>query len=181
MSAPLKIPMPLRVPELAPSLGRVIVPRRLAEPWIPRDDIRERLATRIFELGGAARGAALRERREGAIEAVSRRAWAAAWEPAVRAVAERLAAAINAELEHTARRVRMPRRRWRRRLLTAAEKRAIAARLSAGGGPFVDALDGLDAAATRVHYASVLDTTHPPPCTVALPTHPPPTSAPPLY
>src|SRR5438309_11424918 len=48
-----------RVTELAPSLGRVIVPRRLAEPWIPLDDIRERLATRIFELGGEARAAAL--------------------------------------------------------------------------------------------------------------------------
>src|SRR5260370_20001752 len=83
MSAPLKIPMPLRVPELAPSLGRVIVPRRLAKPWIPLDDIRERLATRIFELGGEARAAALREQREAAIEAVSPRARAAAWEPAV--------------------------------------------------------------------------------------------------
>lgn len=157
MSAPLKIPMPLRVPELAPSLGRVIVPRRLAEPWIPLDDIRERLATRIFELGGEARAAGLAEQREAAIEAVSRRAWAGAWEPAVRVVAERLAAAIDAELELAARRVRMPRRRRRRRLLTTAEKRAIAARLAAGGGPFVDALDALDAAAARVREASVLD------------------------
>ena len=157
MSAPLKIPMPLRVPELAPSLGRVIVPRRLADPWIPLDDIRERLATRVLELGGEARTAAIREQREAVLEAVSRRAWAGAWEPAVRAVAERLAAAIDAELEGAARRVRMPRRRRRRRLLTGAEKRAIAARLAAGGGPFVDALDALEAAATRVHEASVLE------------------------
>lgn len=61
MSAPLKIPMPLRVPELAPSLGRVIVPHRLEPPWVPLDDIREELATRIMELGGAARAAATRE------------------------------------------------------------------------------------------------------------------------
>ena len=146
MSAPLKIPMPLRVPELGPALGRVIVPRRLIEPWIPLDDIRERLATRVLELGGEARAATLREQREAVLEAVSRRAWAGAWEPAVRAVAERLAAAIDAELEGAARRVRMPRRRRRRRLLTGAEKRAIAARLAAGGGPFVDALDALEAA-----------------------------------
>jgi len=157
VSAPLKIPMPLRVPELGPALGRVIVPRRLIEPWIPLDDIRERLATRVLELGGEARAATLREQREAVLEAVSRRAWAGAWEPAVRAVAERLAAAIDAELEGAARRVRMPRRRRRRRLLTGAEKRAIAARLAAGGGPFVDALDALEAAATRVHEASVLE------------------------
>lgn len=157
MSAPLKIPMPLRVPELAPSLGRVIVPRRLTEPWIPLDDIRERLATRVLELGGEARMAAMREQREAVLEAVSRRAWTGAWEPAVRAVAERLAAAIDAELDRAARRVRMPRRRRQRRLLTGAEKRAIAARLAAGGGPFVDALDALAAAAARAHEASVLD------------------------
>src|SRR5439155_955285 len=52
--------MPLRVPELAPSLGRVLVPRRVAEPWVPIDDIREALATRVLELGGEARAAAER-------------------------------------------------------------------------------------------------------------------------
>src|ERR1041385_4446686 len=61
MSASVKIPMPLRVPELAPSLGRVLVPRRLEEPWVPLDDIREELATRVLELGGEARAAAGRE------------------------------------------------------------------------------------------------------------------------
>src|SRR5204862_3428626 len=58
MSASVKIPMPLRVPELAPSLGQVLVPRRLEEPWVPLDDIREELATRVIELGGEARAAA---------------------------------------------------------------------------------------------------------------------------
>ena len=45
----------------------------------------------------------------------------------------------------------------RRRLLTGPEKRAIAARLAAGGEPLVAALDALDAVATRVREASVLD------------------------
>jgi len=156
-SSPLKIPMPLRVPELAPSLGRVIVPRRLSPPWIPLDDIRERLATRVLELGGEGRAAAGRERREAVLDAVSRRAWTGAWEEAVRAAAERLTAAIDAELARAAYRVRMPRRRWRRRLLTGAEKRAIAARLASGGGAFVDALDALEEAGTRVRDANVLE------------------------
>jgi len=50
MNPPLKLLMPLRVPELAPCLGRVIVPRRLLDPWVPLDDIREELATRVLEL-----------------------------------------------------------------------------------------------------------------------------------
>ncbi|HXM38926.1 MAG TPA: hypothetical protein VN908_09770, partial [Gemmatimonadales bacterium] len=58
MSAPLKLLMPLRVPELAPSLGRIIVPRRQESPWVPLDDIREELATRVLELGGEGRAAA---------------------------------------------------------------------------------------------------------------------------
>src|SRR3989449_3409730 len=51
----------------------------------------------------------------------------------------------------------MPRRRWRRRLLSTCEKRAIAARLTTGGEPFVAALDALDAVVARVRDATVLD------------------------
>ena len=86
MSTPVKIPMPLRVPELAPSLGRVLVPRRLEEPWVPLDDIREELATRVMEIGGEARAAAGRDERDKVLEALSRRAWLAAWDAAVRRV-----------------------------------------------------------------------------------------------
>jgi hypothetical protein len=153
-----QIPMPLRVPELAPSLGRVIVPRRLETPWIPLDDIREQLATRVLELGGEARGAAMREQRDQVLEASGRRPWTLAWEQAVRAVAERLAAAIDDAIVREALRVRLPRRRWRRHLLTGGEKRAVAARLAAGGGPLVEALDALEAAASRARDANVLDT-----------------------
>ena len=157
MSASVKIPMPLRVPELAPSLGQVLVPRRLEEPWVPLDDIREELATRVIELGGEARAAAAGEDRDRVLDAVSRRAWLGAWETAVRRAGERVTAALGGEIERAARRVRMPRRLRRRRLLTGPEKRAIAARLAAGGEPLVAALDALDAVATRVREASVLD------------------------
>jgi hypothetical protein len=157
VNAPLKIPMPLRVPELAPSLGRLIVPRRLAEPWVPLDDIREELATRIIELGGEARAAAAREQREQVLEALSRRAWLAAWERAVRRAAERVAEAVDHAIAAAAGRVRMPRRRWRRRLVSGGERRAIAARLGSGAERFVAALDALDSAADRARQASVLD------------------------
>jgi hypothetical protein len=159
MSQAVKIPMPLRVPELAPSLGRLLVPRRLEEPWIPLDDVREELATRVMELGGAARTAAAREQRDQVLEAVSRRAWLAAWETATRAAAERVIAALDAEIDRAAHSARMPARQRRRRRLAGSEKRAIAARLAAGGEPLVAALDALEAAAGRVREASVLDKT----------------------
>ena len=157
MSAPVKIPMPLRVPELAPSLGRILVPRRLEEPWVPLDDIREELATRVMELGGEARAAAARDDRDRVLDAVSRRAWLGAWEGAVRRAGERVTVALDGAIKRAARRVRMPRRLRRRRLLAASEKRAIAARLAAGGETLVAALDALDAVAARVREASVLD------------------------
>ena len=159
MSPGLKIPMPLRVPELASSLGRLLVPRRLEEPWVPLDDLREELATRVMELGGQARAAAAGEAREQVLEAVSRRAWLAAWEAAVRQAAARVTAALDGEIERAARRVRMPPRQRRRRLLTGSEKRAIAARLAAGGEAFVAALDALEGAGLLVRDAGVLDKT----------------------
>lgn len=157
MSAPLRIPMPLRVPELASPLGRLIVPRRLAAPWIPLDDAREELATRIIELAGAGRLAAQREDRDAVLAATAPAAWLTAWEHAVRRVAERLALALDTEIEWVARRVRMPRRQWQRRLLAPAERRAIAARLAAGGDGFAAALRDLETAAAAVRHASVLD------------------------
>lgn len=153
----MNIPMPLRVPELAPSLGRVIVTQRLDAPWVPLDDIREELATAVLELAGDGRGAAVREDRAQVLEVTGRRAWAAAWDRAVRRAAARVADALDAEIARTALQVRLPRRRLRRQQLANAEKRAIAARLGTGGAPFVAALDELDAAAVRVQGATVLD------------------------
>ncbi len=149
--------MPLRVPELAPSLGRVIVARHRDAPWVPLDDIREELATAVLELAGEGRGAAAREDRDQVLEVTGRRAWAAAWDRAVRRAAARVVDALDAEIARTARQVRLPRRRLRRHLLASAEKRAIAARLGTGGAPFVAALDELDAAGARVQGATVLD------------------------
>src|SRR3989442_3670928 len=91
--------MPLRVPELAPSLGRVLVPRRLADPWVPLDDIREELATRVLDLGGEAHAAALREERERVLEAVSRRARLRARAPAPRPAAQRHAQAPDPDAD----------------------------------------------------------------------------------
>jgi hypothetical protein len=149
--------MPLRVPELASPLGRLVVPRRLEVPWLPLDDAREELASRVIELAGAGRLAAQREDRDAVLAATAPAGWLVAWEHAVRRVAERLAQALDAEIEWTARRVRMPRRRWHRLLVAPAERRAIAARLAAGGETFAAALRELESAAAAVRQATVLD------------------------
>jgi hypothetical protein len=153
----MNIPMPLRVPELAPSLGRVIVARRREPPWVPLDDIREELATAVLEIGGEGRAAAAREDRAQVLEVTGRRAWAAAWDHAVRRAAARVAEALEAEIVRTAQQVRLPRRRLKGRLLAMGEKRAIAARFGTGGAAFVAALDELDAAGALVQGATVLD------------------------
>jgi hypothetical protein len=149
--------MPLRVPELSSSLGRLIVPRRLSEPWIPLDDAREELATRVIELAGEGRKAAAREDREAVLAATGSAVWLAAWEQSVRRVADRVSQALDQAIELAGRRVRMNARRWRKRLLAPAERRAIAARLAAGGEGFVAALRDLDRASAAVRQASVVE------------------------
>ena len=153
----MKIPMPLRVPELAPSLGRLIVPRHLEPLWVPLDDVREELATVVLELGGEARRAAAEEDRDAALAALSRKTWLGAWERAVRRAAERVTTALDQTIDVAAARLRMPPRRRRRLFLSNAERRAVAARLGTGGAPFVAALDALDGAARGARDASVLD------------------------
>lgn len=157
MTAPLRILMPLRVPELAPPLGRLIVPRRLEAPWVLLDDVREGLATDIILLAGEARRAGAREARDNVLTTLGAANWRMAWEKAVRTVAERVGDQLDAAIERAAWRVRMPRRRWRKRLITGNERRAIAARLSYGGGPLIQALETLDAAADAARAASVTD------------------------
>jgi hypothetical protein len=68
-----------------------------------------------------------------------------------------VAEALDQAIMTAARRVRMPRRGWRRRLLSGGERRAIAARLGSGAERFVAALDALEGAANRARQASVLD------------------------
>jgi hypothetical protein len=143
--------MTLRVPELAPALGRLIVPSRLAEPWVPLDDVREGLATRVLECAGAARrdiadGAPAR-----ALKQLERGPWSAAWEEAVRRSAERVAEALDERITTAGRSVRMPRRRLRGLLLSGAERRAIAARLASGGDGFGAALDIVARATDLLH------------------------------
>ena len=135
------------VPELGPSLGRLVAPPdegREGPLGARLDDIRLRLVTGVFDLTGAARSFAVAGDAEGAIGSLGRVALLGLWEKAVATAAERIAATVSGQLESAAAESRYPAARLRRLLLTPDDTRAIAARLGSGGAGFVSALDALE-------------------------------------
>jgi hypothetical protein len=136
------------VPELGPSLGRLVDPPPIAPAasLVALDDIRLRLVSGLFELAGAARAFAASGDRDGAVASLGRFAWLGCWERAVEATASRIVAEANAGLALAAEESRFPRRRLAQLQLVEADTRAVAARLGSGGAPFVAALDALEQA-----------------------------------
>lgn len=136
------------VPELGPSLGRLVDPPLTRSDRgsldLILDDIRLELVTGIFELAGAARSFAASGDRQGAISSLSRVAWLDLWERAVAASAERLAELVNTRLGEAAMESRLPPHRLESFRLKAEDVRAIASRLGSGGAGFVGALDALE-------------------------------------
>lgn len=143
------------VPELGPSLGRLVDPPQVRGDRgsldLILDDIRLDLVTGIFELAGAARSFAASGDRQGAISSLSRVAWLGLWERAVAMSAERLAEVVNARLGEAAIESRLPASQLDDFRLKAEDIRAIASRLGSGGAGFVSALDALE---QTVHGAS---------------------------
>jgi hypothetical protein len=136
------------VPELGPSLGRLVDPPLIhgdrGSLDLVLDDIRLDLVTGIFELAGAARSFGASGDRQGAIASLSRVAWLDLWERAVAAAAERLAGVVNAKLSEAAAESRLPARQLEAFRLKPEDIRAITSRLGSGGAGFVSALDALE-------------------------------------
>ena len=150
MSGPAGATETWAVPELGPSLGRLVVPalEGAEGPLGARlDDIRLRLVTGVFDLAGAARSFATAGDPAGTTGSLSRVALLGLFEQAVESAAERLAATVNAQLRSAAAESRFPPARLRGLLVTPEDTRAIAARLGSGGAGFVDALDAVEQAA----------------------------------
>jgi hypothetical protein len=152
-----KLLLPLRVPELGPHLGKLIIGsgRRAGGPSL--DAVRFRLATRVMESAGEARRLAARDERDAALAAVGRAAWLAAWEEAVGVVAEVIVAHVSEHLAKEADAVRMPRRIRRRFAIDPAERRAMRARLGSAGAALVPALDALESRAGAARAATARD------------------------
>jgi len=157
-SSPVRVLTAIKVPELGPALGRVaLAPDPSSAHPILLDDIRLELATAIFGLTEDARAWSATGDRDGAVAALGRAAWLTGWEAAVRAVAERMTAAVDARIMAAAAESRIPSRRRRSLLLSAAERRAMHARLGGGSLSLAAGLDGLERVAHQVRDAGVLD------------------------
>jgi hypothetical protein len=139
---------PWTVPELGPSLGRLVDPPAVtADPGVLGvviEDIRLELVSGIFDMAGAARSFMAAGDRQGAISSLGRVAWLDRWEHAVASTARRLADAVNDRLRAAATESRLPERRLEPLLLSPEDVRAIGARLGSGGAAFVSALDALE-------------------------------------
>lgn len=143
----------LAVPELGPSLGRLVAPPAPAPGspphWIRHEDIRLAMVTQLFELLADARRWAREGDRELALATVNREAWEGLWSRAVQEVAARAGATIGDRLQAAAREVRLPAKRIGALALDPAEIRALGARLSQGAPPLHQALVQLDQAANQ--------------------------------
>ena len=138
----------MTLPELGPSLGRLIdppvAPSHTGVLSIPIDDIRLDLVTGLFDVTGAARSFLAAGDRQSAIASLGRVAWLELWERAVGATAHRLADAVNARLRDAAAESRLPASRLSEFLLGIEDIRAIGSRIGSGGAGFVSALDALE-------------------------------------
>ncbi len=143
MSNP-KLGIPLRIPELGPSLGKLITGTGRNMKGLSLDSQRYRLATKIIEMGGEARRLAANSARSPALTSLGRDAWLAAWEEAVGPIAEELVDRLTAHLEAEAAVVRMPRRLRSRVAIDEVERRAMGARLGSAGAELIPALDEIE-------------------------------------
>jgi len=120
------------LPELGPSLGRLVLPpvSPAAEPLAP---IRLALVTGLFDAAGQTRTAlaagSVAEARAGLAPAVWSALWGRGAEDATTAVVNALESRLNAAAAES----RVPPRMRERLRITDAERRAIHARLGAGG------------------------------------------------
>jgi len=152
-----KLLLPLRIPELGPSLGKLIVGTGRTPGGVRLDPIRYRLVTRVIEAAGEARRLSANEERGPAVAALGRAAWLAAWEEAVGTLAATLITRFDVQLEAEARAVRMPRRLRRRVALDQGERRSVAARLGSSGAVLIPALDALERRGEAALAATALE------------------------
>jgi len=152
-----KVLLPIRVPELGPSLGRVLTGTGRAAAGLPLEANRLQSLSRLFEASGEARRLAAEGDREGALRALDAQVWLDAWEEAVKRVAATLVVHVNACLAAEAGAMRMPRRLRRRAPLDAAEVRGISGRLGAVGAGLVPALDALHERSERLRGATAVE------------------------
>lgn len=136
--------LPLRIPELGPSFGKLVTGSGRRPGGLELSAARNQLVTRLFEHAGEARRLAGNDERAAAISALARANWLAAWEEAVAAVSDLVWASANERLTAEADAVSLPASRREEYFPGVADKRAVIARLGSAGAGLVRALDDLE-------------------------------------
>jgi len=153
-----KVLLPLRVPELGPSLGKLLSVSTSSsggEDWL--DPVRYRLGTGIIECGGEARRLAANGERSATVAAIGREIWKQAWDEAVGSAAELLVDRLEAHMDAEALAVRMGNRKRAGLRYTTREKRTLTARLGSTGADLIPVLDELEVHSERALTATGLE------------------------
>ena len=137
--------IPIRTPELGPSLGKVVVGTGQRPAGLDLTQIRLGLATQLFDLVGEARRLADEDERQAAVDAIGRPRWLEAWEEAVKSVTDTIVDRANARIGAAADSVGMPTRSRGKLLVTPRERRTLQTRLGSTAAAMVKSLDDVEA------------------------------------
>lgn len=159
MSTP-KTLLPLRIPELGPSFGKLVTGTGRDPGGLDLSAVRNQLVSKLFDHAGEARRLAANDERAPAIAALARANWLAAWEEAVAAVADMVWAQGNARLVTEADSVTMPPKLRERLSPGTGERRALISRLGSAGAGMVRALDDLERYGAAALDATSLERPH---------------------
>lgn len=147
------------LPELGPALGRLVHPGSAGGIDLLLAPVRLSLVTRLLAAAGQARGALAAGDAAAARQALAPAAWAALWDRAAEEAAAQLIRRLDDRITAAAVAARMPAWRVDRHRVTAAEHRAIHARLGAGAGALLRAAGELEHVAAPQWGPQVLATT----------------------
>jgi hypothetical protein len=147
------------LPELGPALGRLVHPGSAGGIDLLLVPVRLSLVTRLLVAAGRARDALAAGDQVAARQALGPSVWAALWDTAAEEAAAQLIRQLDDRITAAAVAVRMPAWRADRHRVTAAEHRAIHARLGAGAGALLRAAGEIERAAGPQWGQQVLATT----------------------
>jgi hypothetical protein len=144
----------LRIPELGPSLGKLVTGTRRVGEGISLDANRCQLATKMMEMAGETRRLAANDERDAALGTLGRDAWMMAWEEAVAPVSAKLVDYLTTHLEAEADAVRMPRRAREKIMIDETERRAIGVRMGSSGARLIPLLDEIETRSVALQRAT---------------------------
>ncbi len=144
----------LRIPELGPSLGKLVTGTGRVGEGISLDANRCQLATKVMEMAGEARRLAANDERAAAVGTLGRDAWMMAWEEGVAPVSANLVDYLTAHLVAEADAVRMPRRAREKIMIDETERRAIGVRMGSSGAGLIPLLDDIETRSVALQRAS---------------------------